>query len=488
MTIHLRDVSISGAGIPESVIHYAARTQEHVILEDASARGSFSGDEYIRHKRARSILCVPLVKQGRLIAVLYLENNLAANVFTPARVAVLNVLASAAAVSLENSRLYRELQEREAKIRRLVDANVVGVAIADINDGRILEANDALLQMLGYTRDDVTSGRLRWTEVTPPEWTAASQRAVAQLKATGTCEVFEKEYFRRDGGRVPALVAGALIEGSPSQTVAFVLDLTERKRAEEERERLRQAQADLARISRITTMGELTASLSHEIKQPITAAITDARTCLRWLAQERPDLEEVRAAAERLVAATTRAAQIINRVGSLCKKGALQRERVDVNEIALDTFALLRSEAQRSGVSFRSDLAPDLPPVVADRVQLQQVLMNLMLNAIEAMQGTGGELSLTSERQENGELLFSVSDTGAGLPPDKASAIFEAFFTTKPQGTGMGLSIARSIIESHGGKLWAASGAGGGATFRFSLPMKGDKPDLKAPSSAVIHP
>jgi len=479
MTIHLRDVSLSGAEIPESVIHYAARTQERVILEDASARGAFSRDEYIRHKRVRSILCVPLVKQGRLIAVLYLENNLAANVFTPARVAVLNVLASAAAISLENSRLYRELQEREAKIRRLVDANVVGVLIGDL-EGRIFEANDAFLQMLGYARDDVTSGRLRWTELTPPEWMPASQRAVTQLKATGTCEVFEKEYFRRDGGRVPALVAAAVIEGTATQTVAFVVDLTERKRAEEERERLRQAQSDLARISRITTMSELTASLSHEIRQPLTAAMIDAKTCLRWLARERPDLAEVGAAAERLVAATTRAAQIINRVGSLYKKGALQREPVEVNEIALETFALLRSEALRYGVSFRSDLAPDLPPVLADRVQLQQVLMNLMLNAIEAMQETGGELSITSGREENGELLFSVSDTGVGLPPDKVNAIFEAFFTTKPQGTGMGLSISRSIIESHGGKLWAESSSGRGATFRFSLPIQGDEQNPQA--------
>ena len=215
---------ISSAELPEPVIQYAARTQESVILDDASARGSFANDEYIRREHARSILCLPLVKQGRLIALLYLENNLAANVFTPARIAVLNVLASAAAISLENSRLYHELQEREAKIRRLVDANIVGVLISNL-DGQILEANDAFLQMVWYTREDVTSGRLRWTDLTPPEWQAATERAVAQLRASGTCEIYEKEYFRSDGSRVPVLVTATVIGDARSETLAFVLDL-----------------------------------------------------------------------------------------------------------------------------------------------------------------------------------------------------------------------------------------------------------------------
>ena len=250
------------------------------MLDDASARGSFSNDEYIRRAHARSVLCLPLVKQGRLIAVLYLENNLAANVFTPARIAVLNVLVSAAAISLENSRLYRDLQEREAKIRRLVDANIVGVLISNL-EGPIFEANDAFLQMVQYRREDVTSGRLRWTDLTPPEWHAVTERAVAQLRTTGTCEMYEKEYFRSDGSRVPVLVAATVIGDARSETLAFVLDLTERKRAEEERERLRQAQADLAYMSRVITVGELAASLAHEIKQPISAAVMNARTCAR---------------------------------------------------------------------------------------------------------------------------------------------------------------------------------------------------------------
>ena len=469
VTVRLREGPVASSELPESVAHYAARTQESVILDDASAPSPFSADEYIRRAHARSVLCLPLVKQGRLVALLYLENNLAAGVFTPARIAVLNVLASQAAMALENGRLYRELQEREAQIRRLVDANIVGVFISEL-DGRVLEANDAFLRIVGYTRDDLASGRIRRTELTPPEWHAATQRASAQLRATGSADLFEKEYLRKDGTRVPVLVAGAALTGTPIRGVAFVVDLTERKRGEEERERLRQLQTDLARISRITTMGEMTASLSHEIRQPIAAAMTNAKACVRWLAREDPDLGEARAAAERIVDDTTRAAEIVRRVASLYKKGSPQRESVDVNEVARETLALLHAEAERHGVTSRTELAFGLPTVSADRVQLQQVFMNLMLNGIEAMQGKGGELSVRSERGENGQLLFSVSDTGVGLPADKADTIFEAFFTTKPQGTGMGLSISRSIIESHGGRLWATKGAGRGAMFHFTLP------------------
>jgi PAS domain S-box-containing protein len=471
VTPELRDVPLSDAELPETVIQYAARTQDSLMLDDASARGSFSNDEYIRRTHARSILCLPLIKQGRLIAVLYLENNLAANVFTPARIAVLSVLVSAAAISLENSRLYRDLQEREAKIRRLVDANIVGVLISNL-EGPIFEANDAFLQMVRYTREDLTSGRLRWTEMTPPEWQAVTERAVAQLRATGTCEMYEKEYFRSDGSRVPVLVAGTVIGTSRSETLAFVLDLTERRRAEEERERLRQAQADLAYMSRVVTVGELAASLAHEIKQPITAAVMNAKTCARWLERDEPNIAEACEAAARIVKDTTRAAEIIDRVRSLYKRGALQRELVDINEIVREMTVLLHDEANRYSIPIRGELSPSLPKVMADRVQLQQVVMNLMLNGIEAMRDTGGELRITSKRTEDGQLMISVSDLGIGLPREKPDRIFQAFFTTKAQGTGMGLSISRAIVESHSGRLWASANIGRGATFHFSLPTE----------------
>jgi PAS domain S-box-containing protein len=260
--------------------------------------------------------------------------------------------------------------------------------------------------------------------------------------------------------------------GDVVEFVGTVMDITERRQAEKERERLRQVQADLARINRATTMGELAASLAHEINQPIAAAVTDARTCLRWLAREQPDIAEARETAERMVKAVTRASDIISRLRQLFKKGTPQTNLVDVSEVIQEMVVLLRSEASRYSVSILTELSPDLPRVMADRVQLQQVLMNLMLNGIEAMQDSesAGQLTIKSLRAEGGQLLISVSDTGVGLPPEQADQIFNAFFSTKAQGTGMGLSISRSIIESHGGRLWATSNSARGATFNFTLP------------------
>lgn len=260
--------------------------------------------------------------------------------------------------------------------------------------------------------------------------------------------------------------------GDVVEFVGTVMDVTERRQAEKERERLRQAQADLAHINRATTMGELTASLAHEINQPIAAAVTDARTCLRWLAREQPDIGEARESAARMVKAVTRASEIISRLRQLFKKGAPQTSLVDVSEVIQEMVVLLRSEASRYSVSIQTELSADSPRVMADRVQLQQVLMNLMLNGIEAMQDrkSGDRLTISSQRGEGGQLLISVSDTGVGLPAERADQIFNAFFSTKAQGTGMGLSISRSIIESHGGRLWATSNSERGTTFNFTLP------------------
>jgi len=248
----------------------------------------------------------------------------------------------------------------------------------------------------------------------------------------------------------------------------------ERKLAREERERLRQAQADLAHINRVTTMGELTASMAHEIKQPISAAVTDARTCLRWLGRDEPDVGEASEAASRVATDVTRAADIISRISLMFKKGAPQRELVDVNEVIREMIVLLRGEASRYSISVGGELANDLPKIMVDRVQLQQVLMNLMLNGIEAMKemGTVGELTIKSQQRDGSQLLISVGDTGVGLEPEQAEQIFNAFYTTKAQGTGMGLPISRSIIESHGGRLWVSPNLGRGAMFQFTLPSE----------------
>jgi PAS domain S-box-containing protein len=243
-------------------------------------------------------------------------------------------------------------------------------------------------------------------------------------------------------------------------------DIEDRKRAEEERERLR---ADLAHVNRVSMLGELAASVSHELRQPIAAAMTDAKTCVRWLKRDQPSVEEATAAAMRIVNDSSRATEIIERLRSLYKKDLPQRELVEVNEIIREMVELLRAEANQYAISIRTDLVADLPRITADRVQLQQVFMNLMLNAIEAMKETGGLLTVKTQRGGDGQLLISVSDTGVGLPKEKTEQIFDAFFTTKPQGSGMGLSISRSIVESHGGRLWATANNGRGATFHFTL-------------------
>ena len=469
VSVRLREGPVSPAEVPASVLRYAARTQEIVILEDAAAENPFSSDGYIRDRRARSVLCLPLVKQGTLVAVVYLENSLAPGVFDPARMAVLKVLASEAAMALENSRLYRDLEERETKIRRLVDANIVGVVIWDL-EGEALEANDAFLTMVGYSREDVVAGRLQRHDLTPAEWQAATRRAVDQIRTEGRCEVFEKEYLRKDGGRVPVLVGGAALDETRTRAVSFVLDLTERRRSHEA---LQRAHAELAHISRVTALGELAASIAHEVNQPIAAAITDASTCVRWLTREAPDLDEARQAAQRTVKDASRAADIIARIHRLFRRSGPDRECVNVNELVLDIVMLLRGEALRYGVAIGTALAADLPPVTGDRVQLQQVLLNLLMNSLEATKGVEGRREITvSSRPEGGDhVQVVVADTGVGLPATGQDEVFNAFFTTKPDGTGMGLSISRSIIEAHGGRLWATSNEPRGAIFSFSLPV-----------------
>ena len=264
-------------------------------------------------------------------------------------------------------------------------------------------------------------------------------------------------------------------ESGGIEFVGALTDITQRKQAEEA---LRQAQADLAHVSRVTTMGELTASLAHEVNQPITAAVTDANACLRWLTRDAPDVEEARAAASRIVKDAMRAADIVSRIRLLFQKSTPPRELVDLNDVIREMVVLLRSEATRYSISIRTELAPDPSLVMGDRVQLQQVMMNLMMNGTDAMKDVDGtrELAIKSQPADNEECLVSVSDTGVGLPAQLADQIFNAFFTTKPHGTGMGLSISRSIVESHGGRLWAGRNTLRGASFYFTLPSKVQAP------------
>jgi PAS domain S-box-containing protein len=597
ITVHQQNSSGSTTLLPESVVRYVMRTQQNVIVEDATSQNPFVSDPYILQHRVRSILSLPLINQGKLAGILYLENNLSPNVFNSDRISVLEMLASQAAISLENTWLYRDLEDRERKIRRLIDSNIIGIVIWDL-DGRLIDANDAFLRMVQYGREDLQAG-LRWFDMTPPEWQEAHARYEAEeLKATGMMQAREKEYFRKDGSRVPVLIGAACFEGQSNQGVAYILDLsqqkraeedlrrseaylaeaqrqthtgscaidgasrdivywsdemfrlfdfdpaqgppkweqfirrihpddrgkvmlasdrmfqaksscdvefrienpdgtmrhiqgightvlgpsgelirvlgtmvdiTERKRSEEVRERVRQLEADLAHTSRVSTLGELTASLAHEIKQPIGAAVTNAEACIRLLDRDQPDLPEAREAALEMIQDARRAADIIDRVRSLCQKGSSELQTADLNQVIEEMVIIMGDEASRHAVTICTDLALGLPCVMADRVQLQQALMNLMRNGIEAMQGMGGELRIESLLGADRQLLISVSDTGVGLPIENADKLFNAFYTTKTRGTGLGLAITRSIIQSHGGRIWATANSGPGATFHFTL-------------------
>ena len=600
--VQLCDEPVTTVALPELVLHYVVRTNESVILDDAAAQSEFVADPYIRQRQARSILCLPLINQGRLNGVLYLENNLTPRVFLRARITVLKLLASQAAISLENSRLYRNLAEREAKIRRLVDANIIGIFIWSVPgemDGPIVEANDAFLRMLGYDREDLVSGRINWAELTPPEWRDRDAQAVAEMRTTGTVPAYEKEYFRKDGSRMPVLVGAASLENG-SYGVAFVLDVTERKVAEEalreseerfrtltqfsfeiywetdaqhhfirldserlhnapppdtemgktrwelpylepdeegwrihretldahlpfrdfelarptpsggkryvsvsglpvfdkagrftgyrgvarditERKRaseaLREVQMQLAHANRVATMGQLTASIAHEVNQPIAATVINAEAALRFLSAPRPDLDEVRDALGCIVRDGDRAGAVLSRIRALVKGAPRRNERVEINAAIREVVELTRSEAMKKGVVVQTDLGADLPLVPGDRVELQQVILNLILNAIEAMSATSEgsrELLITKGKTETDDVLVAVRDSGPGFAPATLENLFKAFHTTKPNGLGLGLSICRSIVEGHGGRLWASANLPRGAAFQFTLPISQD--------------
>src|SRR5258707_8083158 len=453
--VTLRKTAASPSELPESVLQYVIRTRESVILDDTVVQNAFSADEYIHQKHARSVLCLPLVKQSKLIGVLYLENKLASHVFTPTRISVLELLASQAAISLENAHLYNDLQEREARIRRLVDSNIIGIMIWDFQ-GRIIEANEALLDMLGYSREDLISGRLGWAELTPAEWVPADQDALAKVGATGSCKPIEKEYFRKDGSRVPILIAAALFEWKRDEGVAFIIDLTDRKRAEEKlrasEQRFLEAQMELAHVNRVTTTGQLAASIAHEVNQPLAAVVANAEASLRWLDRETPDLDAARRSVEWIIEDGNRASEVIRRVRALANKTSIEKLSLDINDVIREAIPLVQRELISHRVSLRTELATTLPMILGDRVQLQQVIINLVMNGMEAMQPAtdrSRQLVIRSGQGETQRVLVSVTDCGAGISAENVDRLFNAFFTTKSGRMGMELSICRSIVEAH---------------------------------------
>jgi PAS domain S-box-containing protein len=487
---------------------------------------------------------------------------------------------------IERQSTQAELARREAKIRRLVDANIIGVFFYAL-EGGITEANDAFLDLVGYDRTDLAAGGLRWTDLTPPEcFERDVQERVPELKRTGILVPFEKEYVRKDGSRVPVLIGAATLDDGGEQGVAFVLDLTGRKRAEiltaqvfdhapdgicivernyryrranpvyarrwgmpaerivgmhvsellgadvfehvlkanldrcfagEEvafewlaraqdglylsvsysplrsgaheveaalviqrdlteymraNERLRASQADLAHVTRMSTLGELAASIVHEVNQPLAGIAASADAGLRWLERQSPDLLAARRSLARVRQEADRAVAVIGRIRALARKSPIRMDRLDINAVVQDVIALMRSELDRNRIRLRTRLAPDLPAVQGDRIHLQQVILNLMVNAIEAMQDTDHrELLISSAPGDADDLRVAIYDWGPGLDTDNCDRIFASFYTTKPHGMGMGLSISRSIIEAHGGRLTAAANKPHGAIFQFTVPL-----------------
>ena len=369
----------------------------------------------------------------------------------------------------------------EAKVGRLVEANVVGIVLWNLG-GAITGANEAFLRMVQFDREDLVSGRVHWTDLTPAEWRGSDERAIADLKVRRSFQPFEKEYFRKDGSRVPVLLGGALFEGNSNEGVAFVLDLTEQKRVQEMLQQAQQTlyttQVELARVSRVTTMGELAASIAHEINQPLTAISNNGNACLRLLANSRLDPEVLRQALEEIVSDGSRASAVLARIRAFIKKAPAVKQVVDINDMIQEVLALVGPELRKNRISVERQLTKTLPLVTADRVELQQVLLNLIMNGIEAMAGVTDRpclVGVQSRIDESGNVLVSVSDSGTGLGSEDDRA-FTPFFTTKANGMGMGLPISRSLVENHGGRLWATPNAPHGATFSFTVPTAAGSP------------
>jgi len=311
---------------------------------------------------------------------------------------------------------------------------------------------------VGYAREDLASGRLRWTHLTPPEWRADDAKRADEMKLTGTLQPSEKEYFHKDGSRVPVLVGVARFEESGNEAVAFVVDLTERKRAE----------AELTHANRVATMGQLAASIAHEVNQPIAATLLNAESALRWLARQPPNLERTTQSIDRIVNDGKRAADIMSRIRDFSRKAPGKRQDLEINEAIVDIMRLARAAMSEHGVVLKTQLSEGLPRIFGDRVQLQQVILNLVMNAIEAMSEVREEpreLLISTGNADPDGILVTIGDSGPGLPDANPERIFDAFYTTKASGLGMGLSICRSIVEAHGGRLWATPNKPRGTVF-----------------------
>lgn len=500
----LRQAPVTPAELPESALRYVLRTRESVILDDATAVTPFRDDEYLRLRRPRSVLCLPMVKQTKLVGALYLENNLAPGAFTADRVRLLDLLASQAVISLENAGLYADLQEREARIRRLVESNIIGILFFDLA-GNITAANEAFLAMVGYSREDLLSGKVRWADMTPPEWRALDEQAVEDLTATGRSKTFEKEYIRRDGSRVPILLAGAMFEGAPDQGVAFVLDLTDLKRATQALrkaheeleqkviERTRELSAANVRLKELDRLKSMfIASMSHELRTPLNSVIGFSSILLEeWTGplngEQKESLEAILRSGKHLLS-------LINDVIDVSKIEAgmieSQVEEFDIADVLSEAAKTFTKEVKDKGLDLQVNSVHQT--VRADRRRLLQCLLNLISNAVKFTEK--GAISVVAaplgrprdgapaglpRPEDNGCVEISVSDTGIGIREEDLPQLFLPFvrlespLRSKVPGTGLGLYLTKKLVsEILRGGISCQSRYEEGSTFVIRMPVR----------------
>jgi predicted ATPase/signal transduction histidine kinase len=466
--VTLRSAAVTPSELIESVLHTAMRTRESAIVDDASAQIPFSADEYVRRKHARSVLCLPLVKQAKLVGALYLENNLAPHVFTSAKLAVLKLLASQAAISLENVRLYEDLRRSEAYLSEAQSLSHTGTFAWTPSGGEIYWTEETF-RIFEYNPASTPTLELIQRRVHPDD--AAAFRQVVE-RAAGDGLDFAHEYrLRMPDERIKHIhvVARAFRdEAGKVDFVGAVMDVTAIRLAEME---LHKTRTELAHAARMTSLGALTASIAHEVNQPLMAIATNAESCLLWLAREQFD--KAGAAAERIVKNSRRAGDVVRSIRALARQSASEMVMLDISRVIGDTLELMQSELHQHDISLETRFSRALGLINGDRTQLQQVIVNLVMNAIEAMSTTTGSpriLRVITEADPNGDLLTSVEDSGSGIAAGTLERIFDPMFTTKSDGMGLGLSICRSIVEAHGGRLWAMHNPTGGSIFRFSIP------------------
>jgi signal transduction histidine kinase len=475
---------IAPSVLAESVLNYVVRTRDSVLLDDATEQEPFSRDEYVRRNTSRSILCLPLVKQTQLIGVLYLENDLATHVFTAARIALLRLVASQAATALENARLYSELRDAEVFLTQAQRLSLTG-SFCWRPDTDEITFSEELYRIFAFEQASAVTLERIIARVHPEDVPLFKDKM--ELARKGGSDEHEIR-LRMPGGSDKHLrtITHVIrdLEGR-LQCVGAVQDVTQHRLAEEA---LSKARSELAHASRMTSIGALTASIAHEITQPLAAIVSNADSCLIWLANNQPNLDKARRAAERIVKDGHRAAEVIQSIRAQARRSASEMVPVDLNRLIVDTLELMQAELQRHEVLLETRLLDDLALIKGDHTQLQQVIVNLVTNAIEAISTSRRSprlIRVSTESNENGDVLTIIEDSGAGIDLQVLDRIFDPMFTTKPEGMGLGLSICRSIVEGHGGRLWVSPNPAGGSIFQFSIPDTTTAVSIEAASAAA---